>query len=184
MLYELKGKEYALKSLDIEDISEDYLSWLNDPEVNRFLDVRHNPPRTKEAAAEHLSSYDGKMRFYWGIYNIVNNELIGTITLCRNLHETASFGYLIGNKKYWGTGAAIESIALVLDYAFEVLKLRKVWGGANEKNVSSLFNFKKLGFVHEGILRQAELLDDTVTDGYLFGILKSEWGGRRRQLNL
>jgi len=182
--YELQGKEFALRFLEADDLNEDYLGWLRDPEVNRFLEVRYNPP-TKETAIEHLNTYDQKMRFFWGIYAIEDDRFIGTITLSKNPYEdSATYGYLIGNRKYWGTSAASEAIALSREYAFEELGLRRVGGGANEKNIGSLFNFKKLGFVHEGTQRQIEVIEGVITDSYTFGILKHEWEERRKHLNL
>ena len=47
--YELLGKEFALRFLKANDIDEEYLGWLRDPEVNRFLEVRYNPPNKEEA---------------------------------------------------------------------------------------------------------------------------------------
>ena len=35
------GKTYSLSPLTQDDITEEYIAWLNDPIVNKFLEVRH-----------------------------------------------------------------------------------------------------------------------------------------------
>ncbi len=37
----LIGKKYSLSPLTQDDITEEYIAWLNDPIVNKFLEVRH-----------------------------------------------------------------------------------------------------------------------------------------------
>ena len=38
--FQITGKSLTLRLASVEDASEDYLSWLNDPEVNMFLETR------------------------------------------------------------------------------------------------------------------------------------------------
>jgi hypothetical protein len=33
--------KYTFKKLTIKDITDNYISWLNDPIVNQYLEVRH-----------------------------------------------------------------------------------------------------------------------------------------------
>jgi len=61
---------------------------------------------------------------------------------------------MIGRKEFWGRGYAFEAWSLLLEYAFEVLGLRKIIAGAVVGNVPSMVVLKKLGFKVEGRLRQ------------------------------
>ena len=61
---------------------------------------------------------------------------------------------MIGRKEFWGRGYAFEAWSLLLEYAFEVLGLRKIIAGAVVGNVPSMVVLEKLGFQVEGRLRQ------------------------------
>ena len=41
-------KKIVLKQLEPKDVSDAYVKWLNDPEVNKFLEIRHKIPILKE----------------------------------------------------------------------------------------------------------------------------------------
>lgn len=170
----LSGENFYLKTLTQSEVTDDYLSWLHDKEVNRFLEVRHHPPSREEAMA-FIASFDGVHRYFFGIFTN-ESRFIGTLTLSIDAgNKSASYGYLVGDKAYWGTRAGVEAVTLMLNFAFETLLIRRVWGGAYVTNIGSIFNFKKLGFTQEGRQRAAGLLDGKEVDSIIFGILKKEW---------
>ncbi len=177
-ILKLIGEKYYLKTLLPEDVTDKYVSWLNDPEINRFLEVRFIKS-TLENTREFIGSFDNNNKYIFGIHSLNNDMHVGNITLYKNTqHNTACFGYLIGEKEYWGRGAALEAITLLLDFAFEKLNIRKVWGGAYLKNIPSIFNFKRLGFLQEARLRKQCLDEDKYYDTLMFGIFKEEWETR------
>lgn len=51
-------------------------------------------------------------------------------------------------EEYWGRGLAPEALALLLDYATEVLKVRAVWGAYFDGNDQSRRVLEKCGFIH------------------------------------
>ena len=171
----LIGKNYYLENLQIDDVTERYVNWLNDPEVNRFLEVRFIKS-TLENTRNYVETFDNKSRFLFGIYTMHDNQHIGNMALHINKnHNTADFGYLIGEKDYWGKSASKEAIILLLDYSFNTLNIRKVWGGSYAENIRSIPNFKKLGFVQEARLREDNFDGEKITDGLRFSILQREW---------
>ena len=178
----LNGPTYFLRTLQKTDVSESYLKWLNDPEINQCLEVRFET-HSLESLRKWVEQFDNVNKFLFGIYTTKDNKFIGTMTLVRTLnprHGLATFGYLIGDNQFWGKGAAMAGIELLLDYAFHHLGIRKVCGGAYETNVASLFNCKKLGMQEEGRLRAHILFEGQYIDQVLFGILKTDWEQRRR----
>jgi RimJ/RimL family protein N-acetyltransferase len=179
MIY-LKAKNFSLRAMCYDDVTDEYLSWLSDEIVNKFLSVRYNIPSKNEALL-NLARYDKKNLFMFAIIENGTSKFIGTISLSidKPFYKTATFGYLIGNKEYWGKNAAIEAITMLLDFAFKSLNLRRVWGGAVILNTGAISNFKKLGFSQEGRFRQSALIDGQQLDELMFGILKSEWLNRK-----
>ena len=59
-------------------------------------------------------------------------------------------GYWIAKPK-WGRGYATESVKRMLEYAFETLKINKVWCGAFIENTRSIRVQEKCGFVFSHI---------------------------------
>ena len=37
----LKGKNFYLKELNVSDVSDEYLAWVNDIEITRFLEIKY-----------------------------------------------------------------------------------------------------------------------------------------------
>lgn len=180
----LKSENFSLSTMTAADVTDEYISWLNDKKINQFLEVRHKVP-TREEGIAFVQKFDQKSSFMFAIRENINQKMIGTITLSVDLYnKTASYGYLIGDCNFWGSKAAVEAISLLLNFAFDEIKLRKVTGGAYLGNIGSIFNFKKMGFVQEGRLRAAGVIDEKEVDILLFGILKSEWLERKNRTGI
>ena len=163
-----------LRPLTISDAKQYYINWLNDKEVNRFLESRFND-HSIEDLKKYISNFDQKSRFLFGIFDNTSDLHIGNLTLDISPHNVAYFGYLIGEKNYWGTPAATEAICLILDFAFNFMKVRKVWGGISKSNLPAIFNIHRLGFQREGTLRQQVTDKGKITDVLQYGLLRDEW---------
>lgn len=68
--------------------------------------------------------------------------------------RTAALGIVIGDKDYWGKGYGREALQLLLDYAFRLRNLRRVWLTVNGRNERAMRAYRACGFVEEGRLRQ------------------------------
>lgn len=174
----LYGTKCTLIPFKEEHICECYINWLNDSEVNRFLEVRHNHQTYDSVLTFVRSFYGDDEKYMWGIYSNDPHKLIGTTTLHsidRN-HNCGEIGLLIGEKVYWGKGASTEVIELLLEFAFEILKLHRLTGGTYAPNRGMNFTFKTLGFAREGVLRKAlAITPGEYVDGYRWGVLADEW---------
>lgn len=107
----------------------------------------------------------------------VNGQLIGYADLADiNTQEArASLGYAIGNSSLWGQGLGFLGAKLMLELAFENLKLERVTAEVNAANTRSLRVLEKLGFKLEGVLRQHETYRGVRDDVHLFGMLRQEF---------
>lgn len=180
----LTGCRFNLIPFNEEHISDRYIGWLNDPEVNRFLEVRFSY-QTYETVRQYVRSfYCDTEKYIWGIYPKIDCALIGTATLygINRYHGSGEIGLLVGDKGYWGRGASTEAIELIAQFAFDALGLRRLTGGNYAPNLGMSFTFKRLGFTLEGKLRRACFLSPGVyVDGYRWGILAEEWKARNRR---
>ena len=167
----LVGSKFSLIPFKEEHISDTYIGWLNDPGVNRFLEVQlvH---QTYETVLSYVKSFYGDAEKYmWGIYTNDTNSLIGTATLSdiNRHHGRGVIGLMIGEKKYWGKDYGTETIKLIVDYAFRILKLHKVTAGAVANNQGSVKAFQKAGFEIEGTLKSQLFYNGTYCDALLMG---------------
>lgn len=149
----LVGKRLSLRCLDPSDASHNYLEWLQDPLVNKYLEVRFNPPANViDLEGFIVSNNKSDDTLLLGIFLLDENRHIGTIKLgpINPYHERANIGLLIGDKNEWGKGYATEAILLFREYAFNTLNLKKLCAGFYSGNEGSRHAFHKAGFIEEG----------------------------------
>jgi len=178
----LQGAALTLRPFTVADISVRYLSWLVDPEVTRFLEIRH-AVQTRETATAFVSAFAGPVEKYmWGIENR-ETGLIGTTTLydINRVHGLSELGLLIGDKEFWGHGVSAETVNLVAGFAFDTLNLRRLSGGSYARNHGMNFTYRRLGFTLEGKQRKAfTVAPGEFVDGFRWGLSAEEWRESRR----
>lgn len=175
----LVGSKFSLIPFKEEHISDTYIGWLNNSEVNRFLEVRF-VRQTYETVLEYVRSFYGETEKYmWGIYPNDTNELIGTATLSdiSRHHRRGIVGLMIGEKEYWGKGCGTETIKLVVDYAFRRLNLHKVTAGSIANNQGSVKAFQKAGFEIEGQVKSHVFLNGKYYDSVYLGVTRDKFLG-------
>jgi|GEM_PF-608542 RimJ/RimL family protein N-acetyltransferase len=147
---ELYGSAFFLKRIRPGEVSKDYLAWLSDPDVIRFLQVRFSA-RDEASISTFIESFDHVDRFLFGIHDAADNRYIGNITLRVDPnHLFAHMGYLIGDKRYWSSRAALDAVTLICDFAFFERGARKILEPTTDDHIASNFNFRRLGFTYEG----------------------------------
>jgi len=171
----LTGKSIYLRTLNIHDVSNTYLAWMVDPDVNRFLEIRFNKPKNLEELSDFVvrCKQDPNI-FLAGIFLATDSRHIGNIKLgpINRHHDSADLGFLIGDKTQWGKGYASEAIALMANFALEEFGLSKITAGAYEANIGSQRALLKAGFVQEGRQRSQWAINNLRQDNILFGKYK------------
>ena len=168
----LRGNRVELSPVQIQDVNDQYLLWLNDVEVNKFLETRWIS-QTLETVVAHIekvssSSTEVLLKIVIAAEGMhIGNIKIGPIDVN---NKSAELSYFIGDKSFLGKGYATEAINLCVDYCFETLGLHKVQAGCFEKNIGSQKALLKSGFELEGRLRQRILdIDGDRQDHLWFG---------------
>lgn len=112
----------------------------------------------------------------------LGGELVGFVALksIDALHRTANIGYFLSFGAQGG-GLATKACRAMLDYAFGDLKLNRVDIYCAAGNVKSRAVAERLGFTHEGTLRDAQWLHEKFVDLAVYGLLASEWQTAERQ---
>lgn len=172
---------FLLKNND-DDLKMQYLKWLQDYSVTRLIGSEQLLKKNvnKEFIEESFSRFSSKQCMGFFILHRYDNVFIGTTKLDKISHYTKSAedGILIGEKKYWNKGISKKVYSIILSHAFKKMKLERIYGGCNEKNISMIKTFKSMGYKLEGVMRKADNIDGVLCDHLYFGILKEEFFGK------
>lgn len=145
-----------------EHVNSNYVNWLSDPVVNRYLEsrfVNHTEQSTREFVRRCL---DDPQALFLGIrsreqhFEHVGNIKLGPIDL---RHGLAEVGILVGERAAWGRGVAREAITAITNIARDQLGLRKLTAGCYASNLGSQKAFQHAGFEIEGERRDHFLQD-------------------------
>lgn len=152
--------------LEPDLVTDAYVGWLNDPEVNRFLESRfevHDLAGVRQFVAGQLA--DARALFL-GIRSLALGRHVGNIKIgpIDRRHGLGEVGIMIGDRDAWGRGVGSEAIRVIADIARHELGLRKLTAGCYASNTGSTRAFVKAGFIIEGTRPAHFLLDDRPED--------------------
>lgn len=167
-----------LRHLTVADAAPPYLDWMRDPEILRYLEVRHAPPRTEADLATFITTCnDMPTALLLGICLRNGGRHIGNIKLgsIDPHHRRADLGFLIGDRSVWGRGYAAEAIRAVAEFALLRLGLNKVLSGCYAGNAGSAGALRKAGFRREAVLTEHWRTDEGgFEDGWVFALRAEE----------
>lgn len=145
---EMSTQRLQLRQLKTEDENEIF-QLRCDEKVNEFLD--RAKPHTVEDAREFIKKINSGITcnqwMYWAIVPVGEDKLIGTVCLWNIVpgEERAEIGYeLLPSAQ--GKGFMQEVFSLIIPFAFENLKLRKIEAYLMSENKKSLNLLEKYSF--------------------------------------
>lgn len=152
--------------LEPDLVSDDYVAWLNDPEVNRFLESRFQV-QTLEGVREFVARQLADPRsLFLGIRSVELGRHVGNVKISPIVreHGLGEIGIMIGDRDAWGRGVATEALRVIAAIARHELGLRKLTAGCYESNGGSTRAFLKAGFHIEATRPDHFLLDGEPED--------------------
>lgn len=172
----------VLRQLMVEDVGDNYVSWLNDPETRRFLgSVARMGVATVEDAANYVQTCLAAKRNHWGIF--VDGEHVGNISLGAVSHYDgwADVSNLIGEKKFRQSNLCKMALTRAIDHLFDHSGFHRVQAGVISTHFSGITLLSNVGMKKEAALREAVFLEGKHVDILKFGILKREWDERPKR---
>lgn len=174
----INGERVRLRADERTDLPF-FVQWLNDPEVaehlsfflplsqaveEQWFEAMLKLPREQQPLAIEAHSGEG-----W--------KLIGN---CGWMDfdwrsRSAEVGLFIGDKTCWDKGYGTEVMRLLLRHGFETLNLNRVFLRVRETNLRGIHVYEKVGFHHEGRLRQAVYQHGLYQDMLIMSVLRPEW---------
>lgn len=149
LICELESDRLLYKPMEMKNATLEYLNWLNDIEVNKYLEVK------KENNLGELEVYirDAivKRIFFWAIHLKENGKHIGNIKIdpINKKLGTGEYGIMMGDKCEWNKGYAKEASLAIIDFCFNKMKLRKMTLGVVENNIAAVKLYESIGFITE-----------------------------------
>ncbi|MCX6784439.1 MAG: GNAT family protein [Candidatus Komeilibacteria bacterium] len=170
------GKTTALVLLEESDAPQ-LTRWINDPEITRFLTVF--TPNTLEEEIEWIKKISSRQpnEFIWGIWQLAEKRLIGTMGLHRISYRdrVATTGAIIGEKDCWGQGFGRDAKMQLLDFAFNTLNLRKICSSVLAFNERSFRYSLACGYQEEGRRKLQLFSDGQYRDEIFLAVFREDW---------
>ncbi len=167
------GKRLRLREVRTSDASGPYLEWMNDAAVLKYTESRFQS-HSKEDLCDYVTRINASPEFVFRAIMLgdtgrhIGNIKLGPIDWN---HRFGDIGIIIGAKDCWGKNYAAESIRLLADYAFSVLKLHKLTAGCYAINEAGIKAFIKAEFVREGRRSSQYFCDGRYVDLVYLGLL-------------
>ena len=161
------GSKVYLTLFALDDITPEYIGWLNDKEVVKFSNQRFLK-HTYKSSANYLQSFEETSNLFLAIKDLSSKKTIGTMTTyISEHHQTADIGILLGNRDYWGKGIGFDAWATLVKWASA--NYRKVSAGAVAVNKPMIALMEKSGMEFEGLKKHHEVVNDCSTDVLFYG---------------
>lgn len=169
MAYGWEGGLVRLVPLDLDKHFENYVQWLNDPEVSDGLLVG-DLPLTRLAEREILErlSRGSDDNVVFAIETLEGVHLGSS-----GIHHidyksgTCTTGSFIGDKSYWGKGYGTDAAAVRARYCFEVLNLRMLYtayldGNEKSRRMSEKNGYRECGRYPEKYWKRGRYRDEVI----------------------
>lgn len=95
-------------------------------------------------------------------------------------HKQGEIGFVL-HPQHQGHGYATEAAAVMLDLAFQDVRLHRVYGRTDGRNAGSAAVMRRLGMREEAHFIHNEIFKGEWGDELVFAILDSEWVGLRER---
>lgn len=159
-----------LKPLNTNHLTQRYVDWLNDNEVNQYM--ASGGDYTLEKLKNYLLDVEKKDIYFWAIHIKEIGLHIGNIKIDPIYTENrrAEYGIMMGEKSQWNKGYAKEASLAVINYCFKKLNLLKITLGVIAENKNAVKLYHKLGFEIEGHFKKHTYYNNKFYDVYRMAI--------------
>ena len=174
------GKLVHLSAVDPEEMSKALSRWNRDSEYTRLLNMSVRPLNSAKGIQkwmDEMIAETSPSEYFFTIRALNEDQLIGGMFLevVDWSGRDSSVAIFIGEREYWGKGYGTDAMRLLLQYAFYELNLRRVSLGVFEYNPRAIRSYEKVGFCHEGRMRQYLNHEGQRWDIRFMGILREDW---------
>lgn len=173
----LIGNRIYLRHLTIHDAKRLFVYEVSNrdffiPTSFTRTDAYYSLDKVRTRIENYNREYDEKISYRFGIFLSSTNTLIGMISLNDILWslKSAYVGYSL-DLKHTKQGYMYEALTIIIDFAFNELKLHRLEAGVMPSNKASYQLLERCGFIREGLLRKNVHINGQWEDHYIYGLL-------------
>lgn len=170
----IKGNKVILRQPIESDIT-DYYNVEVSKELRRMYggDTKNLKPKTMEGALKFIEAILSN-KLEWCVE--IEGRLIGQARLTVSEEDNrARYAVGIFDPTVWSKGLGAEITQLVLQFAFDELKLHRVDLRVLQYNKRAIKCYEKCGFIQEGIEREGALIEGKYETDVFMSILDREY---------
>jgi RimJ/RimL family protein N-acetyltransferase len=176
------GEKVRLRRPERDDLAR-FAAWLNDPEVRRHLALVH-----PMSAVLEERWFEDQLKLEPALQALVIEAArIGGeadwnpvgVTAWHAIdwrNRTGELGIVVGEKSAWNAGVGTDAVRTLVRWGFRELNLNRAFLRVYEDNAAAIRCYEKVGFRHEGRLRQDRYQDGRYLDTLVMGLLRDEFG--------
>ncbi|WP_353229909.1 GNAT family protein [Novosphingobium sp.] len=167
----LSGRLVAIGPILPDDLAR-LFAWGDDPEIAR-LNEPYLPKNVDRERDFWLNPMGDPRRIFLAVRRIGRTELAGyvQITAIDPIHRSANLGLLIGKPGDRRRGYGQEAMELTLHFCRSHLNLTRLSLTVHADNDPAIALYEKLGFVTEGVQRQAQFIAGRWVDLQLMALI-------------
>lgn len=184
--YILDNGFLQLRPLQADDFEHLVSYSLKEPELWKYsLTPANGEDNLRKYIATAIEGRTDETAYTFAVYDKRFNTIAGSTRFYdfNQTHQTVSLGYTWYGKDFQGTGVNKNCKFLMLQFAFEHMKVQRVEFRADNNNKRSIAAMKSIGCTVEGVLRSNCASADGRRDSIVLSILRYEWFSRvKREL--
>jgi len=144
----------TLRPPRLSDAQAIFDAYAQDAEVTRYMvwSPHESVVETEEWLRGCVQGSESGARHPFIIESRADGRLIGMIELRPDGYK-ADFGYVLARSE-WGKGYATEALRVLIEFAFTLPGVRRVWAVCDVDNAASARVMEKAGLEREGVLRK------------------------------
>lgn len=177
--YILENNAVRLTPLKIEDYEKLVDFAINEPDLWTYSLIQANSPdKMKVYIEKAIEGRKNSNSYPFLVFDKRKNQYAGSTRFYDVQIENATLqlGFTWYGKDFQGTGINKNCKYLLLEFAFEVLKMERVEFRADNENTRSINAMKSIGCIFEGVLRSNTYKPNGKRrDSIVLSILADEW---------
>jgi [ribosomal protein S5]-alanine N-acetyltransferase len=170
------GKLCYLRPLERSDLTDEYLTWVNDTSANNYI-LATGFPVNRDMLEQYFEASQPPDAVIFAICDRETGYHFGNARLSHIdwVHRMARYGRLVGDPNYRGRGYGTEALIMLLRYGFHHIGLNRIWSAAVVENGPSLESNDRVGMTREGVLRDFVWANGRFHDAISLSMLRRDF---------
>lgn len=160
----------------IENDLENVYKGLSHPDIIKYYGVSYSTLEETKLQMNFFSDLvqNGTGR-WWAICSNDHKLFYGAggLNSLSKEHKKAEIGFWL-LKDFWGKGLMTEVIPVICKFGFEQMDLHRIEGIVETENISCKKAMKKLGFDHEGTMKECEIKNGKFISLEIYAMLNKD----------